>query len=148
MDWYDDFADWAEDQGDTWDSMTVAILSPYFNSDLSSHDFMWVNTWPSPTAQFAGLENWATDDGCQDLLSDIPSELILLSLIHGNGLYQIQLNLVLQVWMYAAYSECYLEEGYNNNNVYDGYVDFAKFAKENGDTVGRKMIVPTCWKLF
>ena len=29
------------------------------------------------------------------------------------------------------------------HNVYDGYVDFAKFAKENGDTVGRKLIVPT-----
>ena len=26
MDWYDDFADWTDDQGDTWDSMTVAIL--------------------------------------------------------------------------------------------------------------------------
>ena len=44
--------------------------------------------------------------------------------------------------MYAIYSECYLEEGVTLNNVYDGYVDFAKFAKENGDTVGRKLIVP------
>ena len=52
MDWYDDFADWSDDQGDIWDSMTVGIARPQYSNDLSSHDFMWINTWPDPTSQF------------------------------------------------------------------------------------------------
>ena len=142
MDWYDDFADWTDDQGDTWDSMTVAILRPQYSSDLSSHDFMWVNTWPTPTAQFAALENWATDDDAIDLFSDIP---ITNTAVVYTWQWTVSEPAALEAGMvmYAAYSECYLEEGVTLNNVYDGYVDFAKFAKENGDTVGRKLIVPT-----
>ena len=45
--WYKKFADWAEDQGDVYDTMTVALLTPYFNSDLSAVDVVWVNNWPS-----------------------------------------------------------------------------------------------------
>ena len=83
VDWYEDFADWAEDQGDTYDSMTVAILTPYFNNDLSTHDTMWVNTWPGPEEQYAGLDMWMKEG--QELLEDLPSTnsaVIDLSLIH------------------------------------------------------------------
>ena len=126
MDWYDDFADWTDDQGDTWDSMTVAILRPQYSSDLSSHDFMWVNTWPTPTAQFAALENWATDDDAIDLFSDIP---ITNTAVVDTWQWTVSEPAALEAGMvmYAAYSECYLEEGVTLNNVYDGYVDFAKF---------------------
>ncbi len=44
--------------------------------------------------------------------------------------------------MYATYSDCSNAEGVNNNNVYDLYMDFAKMVKKDGDTIGRKMIVP------
>ena len=71
VDWYEDFADWAKDQGDTYDSMTVAILTPYFNNDLSTHDTMWVNTWPGPEEQYAGLDIWMKEG--QELLEDLPS---------------------------------------------------------------------------
>ena len=110
MDWYDDFADWTDDQGDTWDSMTVAILRPQYSSDLSSHDFMWVNTWPTPTAQFAALENWATDDDAIDLFSDIP---ITNTAVVDTWQWTVSEPAALEAGMvmYAAYSECYLEEG-------------------------------------
>lgn len=140
IDWYEDFADWAEDQGDTYDSMTVAILTPYFNNDLSTHDTMWVNTWPSPVEQYAGLDKWMKEG--QDLLKDLPSTN----------------SAVIDTWqwvlsepremkpgnmMAAVYSECYLNEGVNMRMVYDLYKDFAIFAQENGDTVGRKLIIPS-----
>ena len=38
--WYGEFAKWAETQGGVYDSMTVALLQPYFHRDLASHDFM------------------------------------------------------------------------------------------------------------
>ena len=33
--WYGEFAKWAETQGGVYDSMTVALLQPYFHRDLS-----------------------------------------------------------------------------------------------------------------
>jgi hypothetical protein len=44
--------------------------------------------------------------------------------------------------MYATYADCSLEEGYNLNQVYDLYKDFAIYAQSQGDTLGRKIIVP------
>ena len=44
--------------------------------------------------------------------------------------------------MYATYADCSLEEGYDMRKVYDLYKDFAIFAQSQGDTVGRKLIVP------
>ena len=44
--------------------------------------------------------------------------------------------------MYATYADCSNAEGYNNRSVYDLYMDFASMVKEDGDTIGRKMIVP------
>ena len=58
--WYGKFANWAEGKGDTYDEMTVALLQPYFHSDMSSADVMWVNTWPSPSSQFNALQTWIT----------------------------------------------------------------------------------------
>ena len=34
VDWYGKFAKWADGKGDVYDSMTVAILQPYFHSNL------------------------------------------------------------------------------------------------------------------
>jgi hypothetical protein len=43
--------------------------------------------------------------------------------------------------MYATYADCSLEEGYDMRQVYDMYKDFAVFAKAQGDTLGRKLLV-------
>ena len=71
--WYKKFAEWAEDQGDVYDNMTVALLSPYFNSDMAALDVVWVNNWPTPVEQFKGLETWVTGGG-DKLLKSLPSE--------------------------------------------------------------------------
>jgi hypothetical protein len=59
--WYGKFAQWAETKGSTFDQMSVAILTPYFSSDLATHDVMWVNNTPGPLEQFTGLQEWVTD---------------------------------------------------------------------------------------
>ena len=138
--WYEKFAKWAETKGSVYDSMTVAILQPYFHSNLNAIDVMWVNTWPTPGEQFAALETWITGGGAS-LLKSLPvtnSQQIdtwqwtisqPASMVPGN-------------MMYATYADCSLEEGYDMRQVYDLYKDFAIYAQSEGDTVGRKMIVP------
>ena len=44
--------------------------------------------------------------------------------------------------MYATYADCSLEDDYDLRQVYDLYMDFAIYAQSQGDTVGRKLIVP------
>tara|TARA_B100000579_G_scaffold422318_1_gene424199 strand:+ start:1930 stop:2688 length:759 start_codon:yes stop_codon:yes gene_type:complete len=140
VNWYNKFAKWAENQGGTFDNMSTALLTPVFHSDLNGVQVMWSNNWPTPTAQFKGMEKWFTGGGPK-LVESIPttwSEAIDAwqwvvsepsSLESGN-------------MMYATYADCSLEEGYTLRKVYDLYKDFAIYAQSVGDTVGRKMIVP------
>jgi|TARA_E500000178_G_C16814434_1_gene658494 hypothetical protein len=139
--WYGKFAKWAEGQGDVYDNMTVAILQPQFHSNMGSVDAMWVNTFPTPSEQFTGMERWVTGGGAK-LLESLPvtnSQQIDTwqwtvsqpsSMAAGNV-------------MYATYSDCSLDEDYTMRKVYDLYKDFAIYAQSVGDTTGRKMIVPT-----
>ena len=69
--WYEKFAKWADTKDGIYDSMSVAILQPYFHSNLAGIDVMWVNTWPTPGEQFKGLETWITDGGAY-LLKSLP----------------------------------------------------------------------------
>ena len=140
VDWYDDFADFAAENGSVYDNMTVSILTPYFHNDLTTHDYMWVATFPSASEQFLGLETWVTGGGA-DLMKKLP--VTNTQVVNTN-----QWNISSPSEMspgdtaYANYSVCELEEGYNMRQVYDLYVDMAKYAQSIGDTVGRKMIVP------
>ena len=139
--WYGKFAKWAEGQGDVYDNMTVAILQPQFHSNMGSVDAMWVNTFPTPSEQFTGMERWVTGGGAK-LLESLPvtnSQQIDTwqwtvsqpsSMVAGNV-------------MYATYSDCSLDEDYTMREVYDLYKDFAIYAQSLGDTTGRKMIVPS-----
>ena len=62
IDWAQDFENWQNESG-LYDSMATSLLVPYFINDTSTHDVVWLNIWPSPTAQYAGLENWLTNGG-------------------------------------------------------------------------------------
>ena len=138
--WYNKFAKWTKGQDGAFDSMSTAILTPVFHSNLNAVEVMWSNNWPTPTAQFNGMEKWFTGGGPK-LVESLPttwSEAIDAwqwvvsepsSLEAGN-------------MMYATYSDCSLEEGYTLRKVYDLYKDFAIYAQSVGDTVGRKIIVP------
>ena len=140
VEWYEEFDEWGEGQGNTYDSMTVGILIPYFHDDLSAADVMWVNTWPSSLEQFAGLETWMTKGGLE-LLEDLP---VTNSRVVDTFQWVISEPSSMDAgnMMYATYAECSLEEGYTMRKVYDLYKDFAIYAASQGDTVGRKMIVP------
>ena len=138
--WYGDFAKFAESKGSVYENMTVAILTPYFHNDLTSHDIMWVNTFPSPTEQFLGLETWTTGGG-DKLMKKLP---ITNTQVVNTVQWVISEPSEASPGdsLYAVYSVCEFEEGYNARQVYDSYVDMAKYAQSVGDTVGRKMIFP------
>ena len=137
--WYGKFADWAEDKG-VYDDMTIGILTPYFHSDLSSTDVVWVNNFPTQSAQYAALNAWMTQGGSQ----------LLKSLPVTNNRQMSTFQWVVSTpndpeegdMMMAVYSDCKFDEGYNGRQVYDLYMDFAVYAQSQGDTVGRKMIFP------
>ena len=139
QDWYGKFAQWADKQGSTYDNMTVALLTPYFHSDLTSIDVIWANNWPDQVEQYAGLEAWMS--GGQKLLESLPVT---------NHTVTSTTQMVVSTpdsmepgaMMMAVYSDCSLDEGVTLRTVYDSYKDFAIYAKSVGDTVGRKLIVP------
>lgn len=140
VDWYGDFAKWSKKQGSTYESMTVGLLTPYFHNDMGAADVMWVNTWPSPIEQFAGLETWMTNGGAE-LLKSLP---VTNSQVVDTFQWVISEPTSMDAgnMMYATYAQCSLEEDYTMRGVYDLYKDFAIYAASQGDTVGRKMIVP------
>ena len=139
--WYGKFAKWAEGQGDVYDNMTVAILTPQFHSNMGALDTMWVNTFPTPSEQFTGMETWVTGGGLS-LLKSLP---VTNSQQVDTWQWTVSQPASMAVGnvMYAIYSDCSLEEGYTMRKVYDLYKDFAIYAQSVGDTTGRKMIVPT-----
>ena len=130
----------AGDQGDVYDNMTVALLSPYFNSDMAALDVVWVNNWPSPVEQFKGLETWVTGGG-DKLLKSLPSE-NSAQVDAWQWTISDPAEFGVGGMMYATYADCSNADGYSNRSVYDLYMDFASMVKEDGDTIGRKMIVP------
>ena len=107
---------------------------------MAALDVVWVSNWPSPVEQFKGLETWVTGGG-DKLLKSLPSE-------NSSQVDAWQWTISNPAefgvgdMMYATYADCSNAEGYNNRSVYDLYMDFASMVKEDGDTIGRKMIVP------
>ena len=138
--WYGKFAKWADTKGTTFDSMSVAILTPYFHSDLSSHDVMWVTTSPGPAEQFKGLQEWMTS-GAPALFKSLP---VVNSQQIDTWQWTISEPTTTAAGnlMYATYADCSLEEDFDMRQVYDMYKDFSAFAQSQGDTLGRKLIVP------
>ena len=139
--WYGEFAKWAETQGGVYDSMTVALLQPYFHRDLASHDFMWVNNWPDSATQFKGLEVWTKDPKANALFAKLPAK---NSQVVSTVQWAISQPRSTDAgnFILAQYNSCKLNEGTNLRTYYDAYVDFAKMAQENGDVQGRKLIIP------
>jgi len=139
QDWYGDFAKWAEKQGTTYDNMTVALLTPIFNTDLTSLDVIWANNWPDQVQQYAGLEAWI--NGGQDLIKKLP---VTNHTATSTTQWVISTPTSTEAGtaILAVYSDCVLDEDVTLRDAYDSYKDFAIYAKSVGDTVGRKLIVP------
>ena len=138
--WYGKFAKWAEGQDGAFDKMSTALLTPVFHSNLSSIEVMWSNNWPTPTDQFNGMQKWFLDGGPK-LAESLPttwSEAIDA----WQWVVSEPASLEAGQMMYATYADCALVDGYDLRQVYDMYKDFAIYAQSQGDTVGRKLIVP------
>ena len=108
--WYEKFAKWTSTTDGTYNNMTVGLLQPYFHSALNDVDVMWVNTWPSPSEQFNGLQTWITGGGAK-LLESIPvtnsQQVDTWQWIVSEPTSTSAGNM-----MYATYADCSLEEGY------------------------------------
>ena len=117
VDWYEKFAKWAEEKGDTYDTMTVALLQPYFNSDMESLDVMWVNTWPTSVLQYNGLETWMSEGGPK-LLESLP---VTNSRQVDTWQWVISEPASMDIGniMWATYSDCSIDEGFDMRQVYD-----------------------------
>lgn len=137
MDWAADFEAWQNESG-LYDSMSTSLLVPYFISDTSQHDLVWLNIWPSSTEQYAGLDHWLNNGG--KLLSKLP----------------VTNSQVVDTWQWAIsepegessigmvrYSDCKMKEGVSGRQAFNAYKNFAIAAKEKGDNLGRKMIFPS-----
>lgn len=139
----DDLMKWAADhqswlnQSELYDSMSSSILVPYFISDTTQHDVVWLNIWPSATKQYAGLENWLKNGAKQLNKSPITSSQVVdtwqwaVSEPEGEG----------EVGM-VRYSDCKLKDGVTKLKAFSAIKDFAIAAREEGDNLGRKMIFP------
>mgnify|MGYP005694908551 CR=1 FL=1 len=137
MRWATKHQEWLN-QSDLYDSMSSHLLMPYFISDTTKHDLVWLNIWPTSTAQFAGLENWLKNGA--DQMSKLP----------------ITNSQVVDTWQWAVsepegggeigmvrYSDCKLKDDVTTLKAFNAIKDFAIAAREKGDNLGRKMIFPS-----
>ena len=67
--WGDKFVDWMEDKS-AWDSMETAVFTPYFSDDMQRVDYVWLNLWPSSSAQYTAIDQWLREGG--SLMSSLP----------------------------------------------------------------------------
>jgi hypothetical protein len=126
--WAADFEDWQAKSG---------LLVPQYIQNTAAADVVWLNIWPTSTAQYKGLENWLVNGG--ELMSKLPvtnSQVIdtaqwPISAPEGEGTIGM-----------VRYSDCKLKEGVSGRQAFDAYKEFAIAAKEKGDNLGRKMIFP------
>jgi hypothetical protein len=138
--WYNKFAEWAGTQDGAFDSMSTALMTPVFHSDLKSIEVMWSNNWPTPTAQYNGMEKWMLNGGPK-LAESLPARWSE-AIDAWQWVISEPASLEAGNMNYATYADCSLEEGYDLRTVYDLYKDFAIYAQSQGDTNGRKIIVP------
>ena len=136
--WGDKFVDWMEDKS-AWDSMETVVFTPYFSDDMQRVDYVWLNLWPTSSAQYNAIDQWLREGG--SMMSSLP----------------VTNERVVDVWQWAIsapdgeigengfvrFTECTLKEGVTMRKAFDVYKDFAKKAKSTGDNMGRKMMFPS-----
>ena len=49
---------WAEGQGDVYDKYDCSYIDTTISFKHDTLDTMWVNTFPTPSEQFTGMETW------------------------------------------------------------------------------------------
>ena len=136
VDWSKELVKWTSDKS-IYDNWSPNLFSPYFNSDLQNHDSVFLGIWPNATEQYIGLDYWVKNGG--SLLAKIPTDPIR----------------TIDTWQWpisspegdhnvgaVRFTDCKMAEGITPRQIFDAYKEFAIFARETGDNLGRKMIFP------
>ena len=118
LDWAADHVEWQKQYG-LYESMSSHLLTPYFISDTTTHDVVWLNIWPNATDQYAGLENWLENGEKQ--VSKLPvtnSQVVdtyqwALSVPEGEG----SIGMV-------RFSDCKLKDGVTNLQAFNSLKEY------------------------
>tara|TARA_B110000003_G_C16580762_1_gene507998 strand:- start:539 stop:1285 length:747 start_codon:yes stop_codon:yes gene_type:complete len=140
---FQDLVDWSEklvkwtNGNPIYDNWSPNIFSPYFNSNLQNHDTVFLGIWPNATEQYAGLDYWVKNGG--SLLAKIPTDPVRTidtwqwPISSPSGDHNVGA---------VRFTDCKMAEGVTSRQLFDAYKEFAIFARETGDNLGRKMIFP------
>lgn len=141
---YKDYVNWVKqtnkilDESGLYENFDIVLFQPYFNSDLSTHDVVFLGLWPNSTEQYKGLEFWVQNGVSQMKKIPVSNMQVVdtwqwpISSPEGNS----EVGAV-------RFSDCKLKEGISSREAFDAYSQFAEAAKESGDNLGRKMIFPS-----
>jgi|TARA_A100001011_G_scaffold142341_1_gene150353 hypothetical protein len=134
--WGEQLVEWTSDHS-IYDNWQPVVFMPYFNSNLQSHDSVFLGLWPNATEQYAGLDYWVKNG--TSLLAKAPT---------------IPVN-ALDTWQWpisspegdlsvgaVRFADCKMKDGVTGRQLFDAYKDFAIAARSVGDNLGRKMIFP------
>ena len=141
---YSDLKDWVlENQKkvlsktDAYDNFEVVLFRPQFGSDLTAHDAVFLGLWPSATEMYKGMGYWIKNGGSQ--AAKIP-----VATVQAVDTWQWPISSPEGDHNVGAvrFTDCKMAEGITSRQLFDAYKEFAIFARETGDNLGRKMIFP------
>lgn len=134
--WGDQLVKWTSNYS-IYDNWQPVVFMPYFNSDLQSHDSVFLGIYPNATEQYIGLDYWVKNG--TNLLKKSPT-----IPVRAIDTWQWPISSPdgdMEVGA-VRFSDCKMKEGVTGRQVFDAYKDFAIAAKSTGDNLGRKMIFP------
>lgn len=135
--WGESLVKWTS-ENPIYDNWQPNVFMPYFNSNLESHDSVFLGIWPNATEQYAGLDYWVKNGA--SVLAKAPT--IPLRAI-DTWQWPISSPEGTHAVGAVRFTDCKMEEGITPRKLFDAYKDFAIAAREAGDNLGRKMIFPT-----
>lgn len=134
--WGEQLVKWTSDHS-IYDNWQPVIFMPYFNSNLQSHDSVFLGLWPNASEQYIGLDYWVKNGTA--LLAKAPTIPVR----------------AIDTWQWpisspegepnvgaVRFADCKMKEGTTARQLFDAYKDFAIAARSTGDNLGRKMIFP------
>ena len=134
--WGEQLVKWTSDHS-IYDNWQPVIFMPYFNSNSQSHDSVFLGLWPNASEQYIGLDYWVKNGTA--LLAKAPTIPVR----------------AIDTWQWpisspegdhnvgaVRFTDCKMAEGITPRQIFDAYKEFAIFARETGDNLGRKMIFP------
>lgn len=135
--WGESLVKWTSDNP-IYDNWQPNVFMPYFNSNLESHDSVFLGIWPNATEQYNGLDYWVKNGA--SILAKAPT-----NPIRAIDTWQWPISSPEGTHRVGAvrFADCKMAEGVTSRKLFDAYKDFAIAARKTGDNLGRKMIFPS-----